>query len=839
MKKVSFYLLLFLIIASCNSVKRVAEKEHLLRSNTIYIDGKKSRNSELYNYVIQKPNSRTFGLPISVYFHNLSNPNYPKTPKEWGLKNKKKYNFFKSLFSEKQSIGIANSYINFNNWFIKNGEAPVIIDDLKTKRTETNLRAYFITQGYFKNKVVAKKDTFKNKKGKINYYIKPGKPLFLDTITTQIPSAILNTIYQKDSLNTFLKSGEQYKDKNFRDEAKRIIKLFRNSGIYHFSENFISFEADTTRLDNKTNIILSISENYLINENGKYVQKPFIAQKIEKVKVYTDYSYNKEGKPLLDSIFHEGIQFIAHNKVKYNPKYLAQSIFLKPNQIYSDTLSILTRNHLKSLNNFKTIGISYREIKGTNLLEAIIKLTPKEKFTIGAETEVTHSNLRKLGLAGKFSITNRNAFKGAELFKFSFTGSFFNTSTQPGNSSGFFNAWEVGVDLSLEIPRFFAPFGLNRLVDKKMSPKTLFSIGTGIQKNIGLDKQTITAIVDYNWKFNKKKTINLELFNVQYIRNLNNGEYFNIYNSEYNKLTRIAKAYNDFNSTNPNVPEFTLKASNAPEFMRLAKANGDFKTNNPTEYNENANVNNRYNIITSNFIIPTIAYSFTYNNQTNYKDNNFSFFKVRIANSGNFVSLLSNQKNADGVKTISTTPIAQYFKTDIEYKQFWDVSRNSVLGFRSFLGLVVPYGNSDIPFTKSYFAGGSNDIRAWRTYELGPGSTAQGLEYNVGNFKFLTSLEYRFDLIGKLKGALFIDAGNIWDITNSSFIDSKAKFSGLQSLKQIAVGSGFGARYDFNFLVLRLDIGLKTHEPYATKNKWFNNFNLNNAVYNIGINYPF
>ena len=386
------------------------------------------------------------------------------------------------------------------------------------------------------------------------------------------------------------------------------------------------------------------------------------------------------------------------------------------------------------------------------------------------------------------------------------------------------------MDASLEIPRFLAPFGLNKLVPKEMSPRTIFSIGTGIQKNIGLDKQNITAIVDYQWDFNKRKSINLELFNVQYIRNLNTSEYFNIYDSEFEKLKPIANSYD---------PNFVLSKQNAVSFMNTVSADSNFQASNPTDYNNNGNVNNRYNIITSNFIIPTIAYTYTYNNQTTYKDNNFSFFKVRVANSGNFVSLLSNQKNSAGVKTISDTPVAQYFKTDIEYKQFWDVSRNSVLGFRSFLGLILAYGNSDIPFTKSYFAGGSNDIRAWKTYELGPGSTIPGLEYNVGNFKFLTSLEYRFDLISNLKGALFIDAGNIWELTDSKFVDSKAKLNSLEALKQIAIGSGFGARYDFNFLVLRLDVGFKTHEPYLNGNKWFKNFNFNNAVYNIGINYPF
>ena len=829
MKKVSFYLFIFLIIVSCNSVKRVAEKERLLNSTTILVDGKKNRNSDLLDYVLQKPNSKTLSIPISLYFHNLGNPNAPKTPKAWATLHPKKYNFFKSLFSEKQSIGVANSYMNFNKWFLNNGEAPVIVNDLKTKRTITNLNSYFITQGYFKNKVSAKTDTLKNRKAKITYIITKGKPFYLDSISIQIPSTVLKTIYKTDTLNTYLKTGDQYNDQNFRKEAERITKLFRNSGIYNFIDSAIKFEVDDTKANNKSNVIISIAEKYLTNENEKNILKPFEVRRVGKINVYTDYSYNTESEPYLDSVSYNGITFFAHKKLKYNPKYLSQSIFIKPNQIYSDTLRNLTRTHLKSLKNFKSINIKYTEAKDS-LLVADIRLTPIEKYTIGTDTELTHSNIRKLGISEKFSITDRNTFKGAELFKFSFIGSFFNTSTQFGSSTGFFNAWEVGVDASLEIPRFLAPFGLNKLVPKEMSPRTIFSIGTGIQKNIGLDKQNITAIVDYQWDFNKRKSINLELFNVQYIRNLNTSEYFNIYDSEFEKLKPIANSYD---------PNFVLSKQNAVSFMNTVSADSNFQASNPTDYNNNGNVNNRYNIITSNFIIPTIAYTYTYNNQTTYKDNNFSFFKVRVANSGNFVSLLSNQKNSAGVKTISDTPVAQYFKTDIEYKQFWDVSRNSVLGFRSFLGLILAYGNSDIPFTKSYFAGGSNDIRAWKTYELGPGSTIPGLEYNVGNFKFLTSLEYRFDLISNLKGALFIDAGNIWELTDSKFVDSKAKLNSLEALKQLAIGSGFGARYDFNFLVLRLDVGFKTHEPYLNGNKWFKNFNFNNAVYNIGINYPF
>ena len=202
------------------------------------------------------------------------------------------------------------------------------------------------------------------------------------------------------------------------------------------------------------------------------------------------------------------------------------------------------------------------------------------------------------------------------------------------------------------------------------------------------------------------------------------------------------------------------------------------------------------------------------------------------------MGLLSKQTNENDQKTVFKIPIAQYFKADLEYKKYWSLGDNSVLAHRTFLGAIITYDKSDIPFSRSYFAGGSNDIRGWRTYDLGPGATPRGLEYNIGSLKFLTSFEYRFDLFGNAKGALFVDSGNIWDITNSSFTSTEGKFSGIKSLQNIAVASGFGLRYDFSFLIARLDVGFKTYEPYLSDG-WFKNFNFSDAVYNIGINYPF
>lgn len=832
MKKLSFYFLLTLFLASCKSTKHVAEEEHMLANNYFFIDSTKTSGSDLQKYVLQKPNPKFLGLPLGLYLHNIGNHNKPKTPSEWAKKNPGSYKLVKNIFSEKQSIAYANSFIKLNNWFL-NYNGPQILSDSKAKRTADNLWAYYKNQGYFKSSVnyQIKKDST-SKKAAVTYYIDKGKPTTLDTINIKIKSPTLDSIYKNSGLETLLKKGDQYKDQTFRNEASKVVKLYRNNGIYNFSENALGFYVDS-RTDYKTNVDFLISSNRIIEKDGRYIEKPFKVHKIKEVNVYTDYSFTKKDELPKDSLTYKGINFLAFNKIKYNPKYLAQSVFLKPNGIYKDTLRNLTRTHLKSLQNFKSTKIEFSSISGKDdELKMNIFLAPLEKYTLGLETELTHSNIRNIGTSAKFSITNRNAFKGAELLKVSVLGSWFNSNNGPG--------WEIGADISLEIPRFVAPFGLSKFVPKEMSPRTLFSIGSSFQKNIGLDRQNFTFLTDYKWQFNKERTIQLEILNTQYVRNLNVNSFFNIYNSEFKNLNSVAQVYDNVNSTNNYpLPTDETQAENSVNFMNLVANNNSFKLSNSEEYNTATNILNRYNIITSDFLIPTIAYSFTYNNQSDFKDNNFSFFKIRVANSGNILGLLSDKKNINNKKTFANIPLAQYFKTDIEYKKFWNTGGNSVFGFRTFLGIIAAYDNSDIPFTKSYFAGGSNDIRAWQTYDLGPGSRNSGLEFNTGNFKFLTSAEYRFDIVSKLKGALFIDAGNIWDISGSSFVEDDAKLNNFESLKNIAVGSGFGARLDFNFLILRLDVGFKTYEPYLENSKWFKNYNFSKATYNIGINYPF
>ena len=582
MKKIFIYFLLILFLSACSSVKRVNDAKYLLTQNTIIINDKKNTNTDLIELLVQKPNSKTLGLPLSLYFYNLGDNKKPEKASDWGNLKPKTYNFIKTVFSEKQSISFANSMIRLNNWFLKNGQAPITIDDIKIKKTISNLTAYHKNRGYFRVEVSSNKKLLKNKKGEIDYIINTGRPTYLDSVRTKIKSPVLDSLYQSKKALSYLKSGDQFIESNFIKEAKRITNLFRNNGIYHFTENDLGYyNIDTANTNNyKTNIDLVIfDKKRILKTNGDYILKPYTIQKIRKVTVFTDYSFSQKDNPNQDSTSFKGITFLAHNKIKYNPKLLSESIFIKPGEVYADSLRNLTRKHLKSLRNFKVINIKYEPVDSlSNQLDVSILLTPLDKFSLDLETELTHSNIRDLGVSAKFSIVNRNIFKGAEIFKLSFLSSFFNASQDANKEEQFFNSWEIGADMSLEIPRFVAPFGINKLVPKRMSPRTVFSLGTSIQQNIGLDRETLTALMSYKWQYNAKKTIQLDIFNTQYVRNLRIGNYFDIYNSEYIKLNSIAREFY-------NNPDYNLeRQQETVSFMSTVFNDPNFLTNNPDSY---------------------------------------------------------------------------------------------------------------------------------------------------------------------------------------------------------------------------------------------------------------
>ena len=379
-----------------------------------------------------------------------------------------------------------------------------------------------------------------------------------------------------------------------------------------------------------------------------------------------------------------------------------------------------------------------------------------------------------------------------------------------------------------------------------MSPSTLINLSATSQQNIGLDKQTLSGVLNYNWFPSNTVTNSIDLFNVQFVKNLNTANYFGIYSNSFTRLNNIARdiGFIDSNSTLENPPGTPDQFGPADVFINEVLSGNTSLTANDDDFVTVNNIEERKERLIENNLIFSTSFDYKKDKRINIFDNDFSVFKWRVEVAGNVLSSLSrlagSTRNDDGDYEVFGVAFSQYFKTEIDYVKYFDLGKQNVFAFRSYAGIAIPYGNSNsIPFAKSFFAGGPNDNRAWSAYNLGPGSSTTTNEFNEANFKLHFSVEQRFNLFGPWDGALFIDAGNIWNVLDNVEEDA-ANFNDLGSLKDIAVGSGFGIRYDFDFFVLRFDTGFRTYDPaLPDNNRWFRDYNFTNAVYNIGINYPF
>ena len=255
-------------------------------------------------------------------------------------------------------------------------------------------------------------------------------------------------------------------------------------------------------------------------------------------------------------------------------------------------------------------------------------------------------------------------------------------------------------------------------------------------------------------------------------------------------------------------------------------------------------INERKDRLTEDNLIFSSNYTYTKNTKSDIQDADYHIFKTKVELAGNYLyafsKLLELDRNSNNRFEIFGVEYSQYAKTEISYTKHWDFGRKNILATRFFGGIAIPFTNANsIPFARSFFSGGPNDNRAWLAYDLGPGSTGGRNEFNEANMKIALNLEYRYNILGSLHGAFFIDTGNIWNVLDN-VDDEEAVFSKWDDLQELAVGSGVGFRYDFNFFVIRLDIGFKTFNPANDEDqRWFKGYNLSKAVYNVGINYPF
>ncbi len=847
------------VITSCNSLKRVEDHELLIANNTILIDSIKVSDEAIESLIAQKPNSDILGYNWRLNLYNLAKVNPDKQYQEWLYKKPKRKERLTKILSEKQVKRLGESFLvkRLSKWLKKIGEAPVVLDSSKTIKSLQRLSAYFGTKGYFNNTTTFTIDSLKKKQRvNVNYKITLGDPYMIDTIQYKITSPQIDSIYKIIKKDSYIKIGQQFDSENFNKERERLTASFRDRGVFNFQESAISFDliSDTTRLgnDRQMNIKLNIDDLKTRTKNSITTSK-FKVFKFDKINIYTDQSKSQLKRFKNYNIYYK-------DKLKFKPETLTNAIFFVKDSVYRDTSRSRTLRQLSSLNVFRFPTVNFETDTTTNKLTANIYLTERPKYSFRTNLDITHSNIQTIGLSFSPSLQWRNLFKGAE--NLSLSGRInIGSSSQEIDDRRFFNLFEFGADLKLDFPRIWFPFiKTEKLIPNYMLPRTSASIGFGSQKNIGLDKRTLNATLSYNWNPSDYRKNNFELLNIEFVKNLKPEQFFNVYRNTYQRLDNLADNYDEpdeyesleeyqkfegFFEPDPDNPGDPRLNTETGAFGFLeAKLNDGFMGFSQNDTREAIGIIERGARLTQENLILASNYTYHKNNRQGLADNNFYKFRWKIETAGNLLAGLSDllkfNSDEDGKKLFLNVPFSQYVKTEFDFVKYWELKKSGVLAFRSFFGIAIPYGNSDnIPFARSYFGGGSNDNRAWAPYSLGPGKAENLFEFNEANLKIALNLEYRFPLFGNFNGAIFADAGNIWNVFDDSNLPG-SKFTSIDSLGDIALGTGLGIRYDFTYFLFRLDLGFKTYNPVEEVSKrWFRDYNLSNSVLQIGINYPF
>jgi hypothetical protein len=410
----------------------------------------------------------------------------------------------------------------------------------------------------------------------------------------------------------------------------------------------------------------------------------------------------------------------------------------------------------------------------------------RQSYVIEAVGENTGGDL---GVQGDVAYENRNLGKGAEVLQVKLKGGFEAqkiVNTSANNSINQFiplNTIDIGPEIDIGIPRPWFPFNFFKY-NHKANPQTIFKILYDYQDHPTYYSRNIAGLA-YTFDWN----------------NLKGTQHYSIKFPEINYV--FATVYPDFQTNLINTHNYFLENS------------------------------------FSNHLITDLSISRTFDDQGLTKHHYFNFLKLSAEESG---LILHNIYKSDTVKGF-TFPFSYYVKGEADYRHYFVLSKDDKIVIRGLVGLGKPLGNTEeLPFDKSFWSGGSNDIRAWQARSLGPGDGQQTyLLDEIGDIKIEANQEYRFNLIKFLNLALFFDEGNIWLYNNNPSIpNSQFLLSGPHMfLREVAWGTGIGFRFDFTYFVFRIDLGFPLHNPSLANQKLFNSQPIYRTVPNFGIGYPF
>jgi len=826
---------------ACSTTKKVPEGEYLLTKNNYRYEDGKILDDEVPNYVSQKPNKKQlFLFPIGLWMYNATNPKYDSILNEYmtypsEMRNQKLRD---SLFIKYEHPEYVGKSLFYERFMHNIGQAPVILDQGKTETSANSIRKFFVYKGYWDADVKFSHDLDSAaKKAQANYLITHKDPTYISDYYYNIPDPNIRNIYEEDLTKSLVKGKEILDQSTLEKEVKRINDLMKDRGYYKFnnSNEEIYFTADT--LQNRKNVPLTMD----IHKDS--MDSRYKITTIGDIKVHLLEKLADSTETVKDSLL--GINFYKLDD-QFKTMALWRPIILKKGDVYQQRNLDLTKRNISSMNNFSII--KYDEIlrKGNDsILDVSYYLAPLPKYDLKIATDINYSQILNFGVSPSVDLTTRNVFGGAENLTTSVSG-IFGSIVNTKNPDKRSLAYEISTQASLNFPRLLMPFKTWRLIPKRYSPTSSIVLGASVQDNIGLGRIGFNAGLNYFANVNDIVSHRLSLFNTQLSITRNKDRYYDFFPADAVVRENIFQNYSpalyqDFVNGQISSDDFSTIILNDTNYQN--SLTGDDLSLYNTFRQSLINKDRQ----TQDVLISSMIYNVIYNEIGKKDRPNPFYLNAKVELAGNAFALFKSNPREVGVisgetKKIFDIPYSQFVKFDVDVRKYFTFFNDKhTLALRQFIGVGIPYGNSStMPFVRSYFNGGSNDIRAWRVFGgLGPADSQLDEKirsYIMDNVKLTTNIEYRMPFTPMFEGAAFIDAGNIWSLKDSGFGD---EFKFNKFLSQMGVGTGVGLRVNVAYITLRLDAAYKVYDPNQPVGERWVLGNTWKPVLNFAFGYPF
>ena len=831
---------------ACNATKKVPDGDYLLtKNNFIFTDGKIFEN-EITN-VSQKPNKKVlFVLPIPLGFYNLADPKYDSILNDYFTYPSEMRNqaLRDSLFIKYDQPGSVGKSLLLDRNFHNFGEAPVILDQNKTETSANSIKNKLIYRGYWDTQVKFEniKDSA-NKKAQTNYIITHKDPTYMSQVYYNIPDETIKAIYREKLDESLLRSKEILDQTKLESEVKRINNLMRERGFYQFNNNNqeIYFTADTLDSRKQVPITMDIHKDSI---NTPY--KVATIGNIDVAIVENNYDFPKKTKK--DTL--RGIRIHKTNE-KYKTSAIWRAVIQNTGERYDQKNLDLTKRNFLAMNNFSILKSrdSLRrggtEAPNDSIVDVLYILKPLDKYEFKLSTDINYSQILNLGVSPSVDLTTRNVFGGAENLSTSISG-LFGSVVNPRNLDKRLFASEISAQANLSFPKLLLPFKYYKLIPKRYSPTSSINLGISKQTNIGLGRVTFNTGLNYFANVNDIVSHRLTIFNTQLSLTSNKEKYYDFFTAERSSRDEIFQLYSPAlyqSFLDGNITSDDLSSQIFSDAAFVAQLSG----NDLVVYNTFLQSLINKDRQTQDVLVASVIYNFSYNEIGKKDYKNPFYFNGKVELAGNILNLIKPKGTSEGLttglqSTIFNVPYSTFIKFDADVRKYFTFG-DQTLALRQFAGVGIPYGNStSMPFIRSYFNGGSNDIRAWTAFGgLGPADSQLDKKvrtYIMDNVKLTTNIEYRIPINKMYETAIFTDFGNIWSLKDDGLGD---QFKFNKFLSQMGVGSGFGLRINVAYITLRLDLAYKIHDPnQPLGERWrFNKIQPLKPTLNIAFGYPF